>query len=217
MAIPRAGVFLNDYLESMINQSMRQTKYCLGLFSQSNKKVHPEDDEFIEKMKQEIEANQENALGLCAEKVLLAKQAYDLVGHIRGGRVFGLRPPSTPAGKSLQGVEARSAGRWRKTLPRIADRRRTRLECRGLKSRRPARPRNVAEGDAEGGRRGSEDGRQGRTPKDGMPSRARLGRRDSAEGGGEPVNAAPTCLSPESGSATGVADARDGRGAGRRD
>ncbi|KAF3771910.1 PHD finger protein [Nymphaea thermarum] len=99
MAIPRAGVFLNDYFkysstlrrllnnmreldersQAMINQSMEQTKYCLGLFSQSNKKVHPEDDEFIEKMKQEIEANQENALGLCAEKVLLAKQAYDLI------------------------------------------------------------------------------------------------------------------------------------------
>lgn len=30
-------------------------------------------------MKKEIETNQENALSLCTEKVLLAQQAYDLV------------------------------------------------------------------------------------------------------------------------------------------
>lgn len=64
---------------AMINQSREQTKYCLGLSSQSNKKGHLEDDEFFEKMKKEIEVNQENALSLCTEKVLLAKQAYDLV------------------------------------------------------------------------------------------------------------------------------------------
>ncbi|KAF3777594.1 PHD finger protein [Nymphaea thermarum] len=108
MAIPSAGVFLNDYLEhsstlrrllnnmreldersqAMINQSMEQTKYCLVHFSQSNKKGHPEDDEFIEKMKKEIEANQENALSLCTGKVMLAKQAYDLINsqmkHLEG-------------------------------------------------------------------------------------------------------------------------------------
>ncbi|XP_049932432.1 PHD finger protein ING2 isoform X2 [Nymphaea colorata] len=103
MAIARTGVFVDDYLEysstlpaelqrllntmreldersqAMINQSREQTKYCLGLSSQNNKKGHPEDDEFIEKMKKEIEVNQENALSLCTEKVLLAKQAYDLI------------------------------------------------------------------------------------------------------------------------------------------
>lgn len=85
----------------MINQTRQQTKYCLGLASQSSKKGNnynnsynnngnnyyhynnnnnEEDEAAIEKMRKEIEANQDNALSLCTEKVLLAQQAYDLVG-----------------------------------------------------------------------------------------------------------------------------------------
>lgn len=84
----------------MINQTRQQTKYCLGLSSQSSKKGNNynsssynnngnnyyhynnsnEDDEAaIEKMRKEIEVNQDNALSLCTEKVLLAQQAFDLV------------------------------------------------------------------------------------------------------------------------------------------
>ncbi|MQL71210.1 hypothetical protein Taro_003541 [Colocasia esculenta] len=109
MAIARTGVFVDDYLEyastlpaelqrllstmreldersqSMINQSRDQTKYFLGLHSHGLKKVSYEDDESVlEKVRKDIEANQENALSLCTEKVLLARQAYDLIdGHIK--------------------------------------------------------------------------------------------------------------------------------------
>lgn len=39
-----------------------------------------EDEESaIDKMRKDIEANQDNALNLCTEKVLLARQAFDLV------------------------------------------------------------------------------------------------------------------------------------------
>lgn len=79
----------------MISQTRQQTKYCLGLSSQSSKKGNnnngnnnyyhynnnnDEDEAAIEKMRKEIEAHQDNALSLCTEKVLLARQAYDLVG-----------------------------------------------------------------------------------------------------------------------------------------
>ncbi|KAJ6817121.1 PHD finger protein ING2 [Iris pallida] len=109
MAIARTGVFVDDYLEysstlaaelqrllstmreldershGLINQTRDQTKYCLGMAYHSSKKAILEDDEeAIEKMKKEIEANQENALSLCTEKVLLAKQAYDLIeSHVK--------------------------------------------------------------------------------------------------------------------------------------
>lgn len=67
-------------MEAMINQTRQQTKYCLGLASQVNKKGNGnEEDEAIEKMRKEIEVNQDNALSLCTEKVLLARQAYDIV------------------------------------------------------------------------------------------------------------------------------------------
>ncbi|PON44195.1 ING family [Parasponia andersonii] len=119
MAIARTGVYVDDYLEyastlpaelqrllntireldersqSMINQTRQQTKYCLGLSSQSSKKGtnnnsnsnnynnhysnNNEDVEAtVEKMRKDIELNQDNALNLCTEKVLLAQQAYDL-------------------------------------------------------------------------------------------------------------------------------------------
>lgn len=67
----------------MVNQTRQQTKYCLGLAAKKgngNVSVYgSDDDEVIEKMRKDIEASQENALSLCTEKVLLARQAYDLV------------------------------------------------------------------------------------------------------------------------------------------
>ena len=66
----------------MINQTKQQTKFCLKISSQSSKKRNNngEDDEVgVEKLRKEIEATQTNALSLCTEKVLLARQAYDLV------------------------------------------------------------------------------------------------------------------------------------------
>ncbi|KAG7033673.1 PHD finger protein ING2, partial [Cucurbita argyrosperma subsp. argyrosperma] len=110
MAIARTGVYVDDYLEyastlpaelqrllntirelddrsqSMIDQTRQQTKYCLGLSTQSLKKginnSNSEDEETaFEKLRKDIEANQDNALSLCTEKVLLARQAGDLVWH----------------------------------------------------------------------------------------------------------------------------------------
>ncbi|KAM7269400.1 hypothetical protein ACFE04_024897 [Oxalis oulophora] len=111
MAIARTGVYVDDYLEyastlpaelqrllntvreldersqSMISQSRQQTKYCLGLASQGSKNngnCNYEDDETMEKMRKDMEMNQENALSLCTEKVLLARQAYDLIdSHVK--------------------------------------------------------------------------------------------------------------------------------------
>ena len=40
-----------------------------------------DDESASERMKKDIEASQDNALSLCTEKVLLARQAYDLVLH----------------------------------------------------------------------------------------------------------------------------------------
>lgn len=75
----------------MINQTRQQTKYCMGFSSGSKKGNHNhnynynnnyangDDDASIEKLLKEIEANQDSALSLCTEKVLLAQQAYELV------------------------------------------------------------------------------------------------------------------------------------------
>lgn len=49
-------------------------------YSNNNYNNNQEDEAAIEKMRKDIEANQDNALSLCTEKVLLARQAYDLVG-----------------------------------------------------------------------------------------------------------------------------------------
>ncbi|KAJ0014393.1 hypothetical protein Pint_20173 [Pistacia integerrima] len=106
MAIARTGVYVDDYLEyastlpaelqrllntireldershSMVNQTRQQTKYCLGLATQGPKKGNGsngnEEEEVMEKTRKDIEANQDNALNLCTEKVLLARQAYEL-------------------------------------------------------------------------------------------------------------------------------------------
>ncbi|KAG2682780.1 hypothetical protein I3843_10G000700 [Carya illinoinensis] len=83
----------------MINQTGQQTKYCLGLASQSSKKGNSnnscsyyynnnnnsqEDEVAIEKMRKDIDSSQDNALSLCTEKVLLARQAYDLIdSHVK--------------------------------------------------------------------------------------------------------------------------------------
>ncbi|KAI5554736.1 hypothetical protein BDE02_19G035100 [Populus trichocarpa] len=86
---------LDDRSQSMINQTRQQTNYCLGLASQSSKKGNGsiyncyntnnrEEDDTVEKMRKDIEANQDNALILCTEKVLLARQAYELIdSHIK--------------------------------------------------------------------------------------------------------------------------------------
>ncbi|KAK5786347.1 hypothetical protein PVK06_040983 [Gossypium arboreum] len=113
MAIARTGVYVDDYLEysstlpaelqrllntireldersqSMINQTRQQTKYCLGIAANrgngnSYMNNGHEDEETVEKMRKDIEASQENALSLCTEKVLLARQAYDLIdSHVK--------------------------------------------------------------------------------------------------------------------------------------
>lgn len=69
---------------AMIDQTRQQTKYCLGLSSQSSKKSYSnsntEDEESaFEKLRKDIEVNQDSSLSLCTEKVLLARQACDLV------------------------------------------------------------------------------------------------------------------------------------------
>ncbi|RWR93617.1 PHD finger protein ING2 [Cinnamomum micranthum f. kanehirae] len=108
MPIPRTGVFIDDYLEysstlpselqrllntiteldersqATINQTRDQTKYCLWLTSQqTSEKENPEEDDTptFEKMQKEIETNQVNALRLSTEKVLLAREAYDLIDN----------------------------------------------------------------------------------------------------------------------------------------
>lgn len=69
---------------AMIDQTRQQTKYCLGLSTQSSKKGYgnsntDDEESAFEKLRKDIEANQDNALSLCTEKVLLARQAGDLV------------------------------------------------------------------------------------------------------------------------------------------
>ncbi|KAF5747385.1 PHD finger protein ING2-like [Tripterygium wilfordii] len=86
---------LDERSHSMINQTRQQTQYCLGLASQSSKRgngnnynnnysIIEEEEAAIEKMRKDIEMNQDSALSLCTEKVLLARQAYDLIdSHVK--------------------------------------------------------------------------------------------------------------------------------------
>ncbi|KZV37914.1 hypothetical protein F511_12196 [Dorcoceras hygrometricum] len=82
---------LDERSQAMINHTRQQTKYSLGLASQvnsiwrKNKDLEEEDeDDMFEKLQKEIEMNQDNALSLCTEKVLLARQAHDLIdSHIK--------------------------------------------------------------------------------------------------------------------------------------
>ncbi|KAL3679453.1 hypothetical protein R1sor_022409 [Riccia sorocarpa] len=108
MAIARTGVFVDDYLEyssslpaelqrllstmreldersqAMVNQLREMTKMCLSMPSQHSKKSTAEQEEAVEKLRRDIEVNQENTVSLCTEKVLLAQQAYDLIDqHVK--------------------------------------------------------------------------------------------------------------------------------------
>ncbi|KAL5719311.1 PHD finger protein ing2 [Ranunculus cassubicifolius] len=66
---------LDERSQGLMNQTREQTNYFLG---QSSKRGYQEEDETMEK---EIESN---ALSLCTEKVLLARQAYDLIdSHVK--------------------------------------------------------------------------------------------------------------------------------------
>eukprot|EP00252_Welwitschia_mirabilis_P013902 TRINITY_DN3077_c0_g1_i2.p1 TRINITY_DN3077_c0_g1~~TRINITY_DN3077_c0_g1_i2.p1 ORF type:complete len:225 (-),score=58.67 TRINITY_DN3077_c0_g1_i2:152-826(-) len=68
----------------MLNQTMEQTKHCMILPSQSSSKATGEQKDMVEKLKKEIESNQEYIKNLCTEKILLAQQAYDLVdSHLK--------------------------------------------------------------------------------------------------------------------------------------
>ncbi|KAK7264542.1 hypothetical protein RJT34_32151 [Clitoria ternatea] len=84
---------LDERSQSLINQTRQQTKYCMGFSSHGSKKgnhnynnnyANDDDDAAIEKLRKEIEVFQDNALSLCTEKVLLARQAYDLIdSHVK--------------------------------------------------------------------------------------------------------------------------------------
>lgn len=90
---PLLSVHMSDlslyWVEAMINQTRQQTNYCLGLALQGSRRgngtynnSNNEEDDAVERMRKDIEANQDNALSLCTEKVLLARQAYDLVSFL---------------------------------------------------------------------------------------------------------------------------------------
>ncbi|CAM6120444.1 unnamed protein product [Calypogeia fissa] len=108
MAIARTGVYVDDYLDyssslpaelqrhlstmreldersqTMVAQLREMTKMCLNMPAQHSKKAAPDQEGMVEKLRKEIEASQENAIGLCTEKVLLAQQAYDLIDqHVK--------------------------------------------------------------------------------------------------------------------------------------
>ncbi|XP_059647319.1 PHD finger protein ING2-like isoform X2 [Cornus florida] len=124
MAIARTGVFVDDYLEyastlpaelqrvlntvrelddrsqAMVNQTRQQTRYCLGLASQGSKKGNGEADEAAsEKMRKEIEANQDNALSLCTEKIdsHVKRLDEDLNNFAEDLKQEGKIPPDEPA------------------------------------------------------------------------------------------------------------------------
>ncbi|XP_057864822.1 PHD finger protein ING2 isoform X2 [Cryptomeria japonica] len=93
MAVARTGVYVDDYLDyvstlpaeiqrllstmrelddrsnMMLNQTREQIRQCLSLPSQSSNKASPEQEETIEKLRKDIEGNQENILNLSTEKL----------------------------------------------------------------------------------------------------------------------------------------------------
>jgi len=102
MAIARTGVYVDDYLEysstlagdlqrilstmhelderadGILGQTKRQIKYLL------RPNMVDDEDPASDRVKKDIENSQDNALSLCTEKVLLARQAYDLIeSHIK--------------------------------------------------------------------------------------------------------------------------------------
>ncbi|KAM3278067.1 hypothetical protein ACQJBY_045753 [Aegilops geniculata] len=76
---------LDERAHGILGQTKGQIKFLLGVpshgFDRPNV-VH--DENASEKMTRDIENSQDNALSLCTEKVLLARQAYDLIeSHIK--------------------------------------------------------------------------------------------------------------------------------------
>ena len=65
----------------ILGQTKRQIRYVLGMSSHGSERPNmvDDDDAASDRMKNDIENSQDNALSLCTEKVLLARQAYDLV------------------------------------------------------------------------------------------------------------------------------------------
>ncbi|KAJ0080195.1 hypothetical protein Patl1_22950 [Pistacia atlantica] len=118
MAIARTGVYVDDYLEyastlpaelqrllNTIRELDERSHYLAkhqnllnkGCDSQpmgpkkGNGSNGNEEEEVMEKTRKDIEANQDNALNLCTEKVLLARQAYELYKlSLFGDVVFGI-------------------------------------------------------------------------------------------------------------------------------
>nr|POF06779.1 isoform 2 of phd finger protein ing2 [Quercus suber] len=97
MAIARTGVYVDDYLEyantlpaelqrllNTIRELDERSQSMMNQTRQQTNNGNEEDDAAFEKMRKDIEANQDNALSLCTEKVLLAQQAYDLIdSHVK--------------------------------------------------------------------------------------------------------------------------------------
>ncbi|KQJ83904.1 PHD finger protein ING2 isoform X1 [Brachypodium distachyon] len=110
MAIARTGVYVDDYLEysstlagdlqrilstmhelderadGIMGQTKEQIKHLLGVPSHGFDRPNMlgDDEAASERMKRDIESSQDNALSLSTEKVLLARQAYDLIeSHIK--------------------------------------------------------------------------------------------------------------------------------------
>uniref|UniRef100_A0A803Q3T1 Inhibitor of growth protein N-terminal histone-binding domain-containing protein n=1 Tax=Cannabis sativa TaxID=3483 RepID=A0A803Q3T1_CANSA len=82
MAIARTGVYVDDYLE-YASTLPAELQRLLNTVRELDDRSHY-DDATIEKMRKDIELNQDNALNLCTEKVLLAQQAYDLIdSHVK--------------------------------------------------------------------------------------------------------------------------------------
>ncbi|KAH9604516.1 hypothetical protein KSS87_008294, partial [Heliosperma pusillum] len=73
---------LDERSQGMIDQTRKQTKRS---FVMSSRKGYGEDeDDAAEKLRKTIEASQDSALSFCTEKVLLARQAHDLIdSHIK--------------------------------------------------------------------------------------------------------------------------------------
>lgn len=65
--------------EALIDQTRQQSHYCLSLSLEGSRKGSDEHEPMVDRMQKEIESNQDSALSLCTEKVLLARQAYELV------------------------------------------------------------------------------------------------------------------------------------------
>eukprot|EP00252_Welwitschia_mirabilis_P013901 TRINITY_DN3077_c0_g1_i1.p1 TRINITY_DN3077_c0_g1~~TRINITY_DN3077_c0_g1_i1.p1 ORF type:complete len:133 (-),score=19.41 TRINITY_DN3077_c0_g1_i1:502-900(-) len=103
MSVVRSGMYVDDYSEFSstlpaelqrllstireldersdvtLNQTREQTKHCTSLPAQSSSKATAEQKDMVEKLKNEIESNQEYIKNLCTEKISLAQEACDLV------------------------------------------------------------------------------------------------------------------------------------------